>query len=287
VVPLLYRPGEDQRQRTVWQLRKSINNGKIAKNQWGSNNYGETLAPGWIKPGISMADVGSLSGEIYFFVGGPTGCNKIVISPDYGMTGDTVTLPIGPSLYETIQLRHGPGDGELSIIGFSYLTSSYDVYHSTDYGQSLSFQSSIFSTENMVNFTAGRKPCSFYFSLKYIWDDDLEILYSSDCGVTFTHHHFILDSTFTGVNDATEPAIIRLFLNPAKDIMNIKVPEHLKILKVEVENIIGQVFLKQNLNPPGNIAAITVSGIPPGCYIAKVTTTENTTSTGKFLVNNR
>lgn len=234
---------------------------------------------------IELYDVGSLPGELFFRHFGIPDSIEIAVSHDYGATHNVVVLPI-QNIYQWYDLRRGPGIGEFYFICWHQFKLAFDLFHSDDYGATLTFQgTSEDCGEMLTNCVAGRKPGVFYVSRRPVFNDSLFIDYSQDYGVTYTTYAYCLDSTFTSLSPNVANSQLLLFPNPAQDRITVDFRNNRDPQTVELLNLYGQLCAKVDI--PHNCDQITVptGTLPRGLYIFRVINSQGHVTAKKVLLN--
>lgn len=250
-----------------------------------STDYGNSFTFDTISNDLTeLYDVGSLPGDLFFQYHGSPDTIDIAVSHDYGATFNVVVLPI-QHVYQRYDLRRGPGIGEFYFICWHSGKLAFDLFHSSDYGVTLSFQgTSKFCGEMLTNCVAGRKPGTFYASRRPVYNDSLFIDYSSDYGVTYTTYAYCLDSTFTSLSHTEANCRMPLFPNPATDKLTVEIPNIMEGTTIELLNLQGQTRFR--INHPKNTkrAQIDVSKLPRGIYFVRLTSGNRHVTTEKLVL---
>src|ERR1035437_6400663 len=257
--------------------------GEVYIQGWGlyrGINYGDTFTP---EPGgdsLPIQEVGTLPGELYAYKqinpsDRPIG---LAFSHDYGQTFSVSNLIIpGNPLFDECDLTRGTLPGEL------YLVVWYDrfhaaLYHSFDYGQTITLQSDMPQTLDELLFTAGRTPGTFYYVRRevvetYSW---LWIYFSRDYGVTFTTYFHDLNSTYTEISPKGNLPDLRIFPNPAKNKIHIESTKgNENEISVTILTITGDQMIEQRFRNQSQME-MDITNLSAGVYFVKIQTREGT-----------
>jgi len=264
-----------------------------------SSDFGSTFTQKSNIDSLKLQEVGLIPGEVFAYkwpyINGPLG---LEFSHDSGtsFTLSFLTFP-GIPLFEECDIHRGTQPGELYFFVWKSL-DTISIFHSTDYGQNLSFKSSvpraIFATEEIF-YTAGKKPGSVYivrrescgtlnFPYTCLWID-----YSSDYGATFTTYYHEFDSTYTSIQNQNTQNQLNIFPNPVSDHLIISFNETNSKFPLEsshesfassnknhenavfnIYNTQGYLMLEGAIPVNGGSSQIDISIWPRGLYILRL-----------------
>ncbi len=99
---------------------------------------------------------------------------------------------------------------------------------------------------------------------------------------TMNISHFFL-ITYTGIEALANPENpVKIYPNPARDLIHFEIQnQDLKLEKVILRNIVGQVILEENLRT----SELNISSCPPGCYILQLQYSNGSIGTYKLVRN--
>jgi len=248
-------------------------------NLYRSTDFGDTFT---LQSSVSPADiqdVGVLPGEI-FAKDDPPGTNplNLAYSNDFGQTFTVsdVTFPITYQYFDWVDISRGTEPGELYFIMWVHY-DSIAVFHTFDYGQTVTLQSWFLQTTDDIFYTAGRTPGSFYIARREICGTPpclhscLWIFFSRDYGVTFTTYFHNLDSTYTSTPVIKNSIHFKAFPNPVSDFLTIEVTSFSRgKATVELIDFFGTVVLRTAMSKNENRKVVDVSRFPKGLYLLKV-----------------
>jgi len=187
-----------------------------------SVDFGETFTS--VNPTLTLdqiLDVGTQPGELYDYRWDNFDTLVLKYSNDYGhsftkINSDTSILDPDTLMNYPI-ISRGTSPGEFYLIRMD-VSTRYRIFHTFNYGGTYDYNYitqpclDCTSDNQLITFTAGREPGSFYISRAIV--DSISqnhtilcIDYSQDYGITYTTNCFDLDSTFTGIGDI--PAVAR------------------------------------------------------------------------------
>lgn len=184
-------------------------------------DFGNTFTLQSYYDSLRLQDVGISPGELYM-IKNVVGLNpmKLAYSNDYGQTFTIreVSLPGMPPILDDITIHHGTLPGEFYAVVWNWI-DTIALYHTYNYGQTMTLQSYMLQTIDEVFYTAGRAPGTFYYARtencgNMPMHTCLWIYFSHDYGVTFTTYFHDLDSVYTHINDKQIPPELIVFPNP-------------------------------------------------------------------------
>lgn len=106
------------------------------------------------------------------------------------------------------------------------------------------------------------------------------LTYKNDCGSSIITQ--VVDTETTSVKESNTTTNLKVYPNPAKDILTIAIPENTHAKSVQLINVLGQVTYAKTLEGVSNLS-IDVSTMNKGVYILKVATSQGIT-TRKVLI---
>jgi len=261
-------------------------------------DYGNNFTLQSNNDSLRLHDVGTLPGEVFMIKNAAGVINpiKLAYSSDYGQTFSIrqVFFPGMPSQLIECDVHRGTTPGELYFIVWKNL-DTIGLYHSNDYGQTLTFQSYMLKmTQHFdeIFYTPGRTPGSFYYARRVncgggslgdhscLWID-----FSRDYGVTFTTYYHELDSLYTGKNETEPPINIRVYPNPATTQLNINLSPNIQFQNLQLLNFLGQVCIERKINSGSDKILLDIENLEKGIYLLKVKSTDNRVANKKIIVN--
>jgi len=253
-----------------------------------SDDYGSSFSLQSSYDSIGLREVGTLPGEIYgikwFFETGPLG---LAYSNDYGQTFTTSYLEFqGVPSFSECMIYRGTEPGEIYFVVYFYDAEIY-LFHTFDYGQTITFQCQLPSPGGEMLYTAGRTPGTFYIFERY-WAaySALYIYFSRDYGVTYTTYLHILDSTFTQIPTQSIPAKSFIcYPNPASSFIQIDIQHPQSGYRVSLCDMLGNIRVSSVLPSGRKQIRLDVSDLPQGIYLLKVMRDNNCIGVRKVLVN--
>jgi hypothetical protein len=271
----------------IYEVAGGCMAGEIYFNGYGlyrGTDYGNTFTLQSNNDSLRLQDVGTLPGELYM-MNLSTTANPIQLaySNDFGHTfsRSQILLPGIPASIDECDIHRGTMPGEMYILAWKGI-DSIAIFHSNDYGQTItlqSYRSKIVNQYDEIFCTAGRTPGSFYFARSIhcgsipgdhacLWMD-----YSRDYGVTFTSYYHELDSTYTGVNHNDDLSELKVFPNPANDHVTFRIADKVQDCdsKIVVCDLVGKPILVGVL-PKGRIeVTFDTKNLAAGFYCYKIT----------------
>ncbi|MBK0403667.1 PKD domain-containing protein [Adhaeribacter sp. BT258] len=91
-------------------------------------------------------------------------------------------------------------------------------------------------------------------------------------GCTEIHRDTIVVRNTTGLNEAFENGLIKIYPNPAKNYLQVEIPATEKVTAIQLTNAIGQVIAKQK--PDAGATRFNVANLPAGIYFVKISNAE-------------
>ncbi len=249
--------------------------------------------------GIINGEIGLVSGELFQV---PI-INKhafLAHSLDYGATSDTI--PVDTTIINENsgllfkELSRGTAPGELFLVTQQTVSASevhYYIYHTTDYGANWQLKSNKVFDSVKQQFTAGRGTCKFYIAnLQEVSGSNyykLQILFSSDCGETFTtYEHLLTPDVGTKTEIAGAKNMMQLSPNPASDHTEISCNlVKSSMISVEVYNSLGRCVLRTipEWQHPGEfVKTMDVKDLANGFYSVQILAGGETITTGKLII---
>lgn len=257
--------------------------GELYISGWGmyrGTDYGNNFT--WLPAGdsLTLQDVGTLPGEVYCFkeVNEPRPI-KLAYSNDFGQSFSVSFINIpGIPYFDECDLQRGTQPGELYFVIWIHY-DSIALFHSFDYGQTLTFQSYMLYTTDEVLFTAGRTPGTFYYVRREICGTPpclhscLWIYFSRDYGVTFTTYYHDLDSTYTGVSPKEIVPELKIYPNPATDRVTFRFGGKLPVgdSKITIYDLIGRPVAERILPKGQSQVTLDTRNLVAGLYCYRVT----------------
>ena len=246
-------------------------------------------------PPILNGEIGSISGEVYqmpIIDGHAYLCHSL----DFGISFDSI--PIDSTIINEndgqnfFKLSHCSQQGELFLVTKGN-NSEYKLYHSTDYGNSWELKNMLTFDSDSQRATAGREDCSFYFaSIKETAGSDyftLQILYSGDCGQTFTTYEYPLNIEL-GVQETKSKCSEDLSFspNPANDHTIVSwESDRPTNAYLYLYNSVGAIVHNDciNTNQAGIINhKMDLSNLSEGIYLLKLQSDNSTRASGKLII---
>jgi len=233
---------------------------------------------------LEIEEVGTLPGEIYCTKNNGTNPLRLKYSNDYGQsfTYRDIFLPGVAHYYGECDIHRGTEPGEIYLVVWPEYDSVI-LFHSFDYGQTLTLQSYMLITYDELFYTPGRTPGTFYYVRRQICgtpprlNSCLFIYFSRDYGVTFTTNFYFLDSVFTGVPQKEILSQLKVFPNPATDLLNFKFDSKLPDCeyKIILYDLVGKPVAEAIL-PKGHMqVTMDTRNLATGIYCYSITNTSN------------
>ncbi|MFC5271026.1 PKD domain-containing protein [Adhaeribacter terreus] len=88
-------------------------------------------------------------------------------------------------------------------------------------------------------------------------------------GCTEIHKDTIVVRNTTGLDEAFDRGLIKIYPNPAKNYLQVEIPATEKVTTIQLINSIGQVIAKQK--PDAGTTRLNVANLPAGIYFVKIT----------------
>ncbi len=246
-------------------------------------DYGDTFTLQSTNDTLLLQDVGALPGEVY--AAKKIGWNplKLAYSNDYGETFSItdVTFPGLPGMYDYCDIHRGTAPGELYfVIWKSYWEIA--LYHTFDYGQTVTLQSERDQNYDEILYTAGRTPGTFYYARREVCGPTpfqhscIWIYFSRDYGVTFTTYYHELDSLYTAVDRNEVLPKPTIFPNPSREKITIKLPGILKSCNTHITlyDIFGRVVASVTVTSGSSEVTLDTSQFAPGSYLCELVLNE-------------
>jgi hypothetical protein len=262
--------------------------GETYTKSWGfyhGTGYGANFSFQSENDSLRLQDVGTLPGEFYCIKtpGGNNNPIKLAYSNDYGQTFSIkeVFFPGMPPLIDECNIHRGTEPGELYFVVWeTYYTIA--LFHSTDYGQTVTFQSFLPFTKNEFWSTPGKTPGSYYYAQTDVcWDHScLWISFSRDYGVTFATYYHDLDSTFTSISHKEILPDLSVFPNPANDHITLRLDGRPagEDFQIVVYDFFGQPVLDGILRQGQSEVVFDTRNISAGLYYYRITSGNNSAS---------
>lgn len=242
-------------------------------------NYGNNFTLQSNTDSLQIEEVGTLPGEIYCTIHNSRNPFTLAYSSDYGQTFSFRDIPI-PGMgvgFDECDIHRGTEPGEIYLVVWKTF-DTVALFHSFDYGQTLTFQGYMLETNDALYYTAGRAPGTFYYVEWMICETTgdyscLWIYFSRDYGVTFTTYYYDLDSVFTGIPQQEIISQLKVFPNPANDRVTFKLGDKLPDYdsKVTLYDLIGKPVL-EGILPKGQLeVTLSTKKLPAGIYCYSIT----------------
>ncbi|MCK9218946.1 MAG: T9SS type A sorting domain-containing protein [Bacteroidales bacterium] len=255
--------------------------GELYISGWGlyrGTNFGSNFTWQSAHDSLRLQEVGTLPGELFWTKGMGDNPIKLAYSNDYGQsfTLSNVTLPVIPiqmNVFNDCDIHRGTLPGELYFV----IWKRYDsimLFHTFNYGQTVTFQGYMFQTTDEVLYTAGRTPGTFYYVRREICGTPpclhscLWIYFSRDYGMTFTTYFHDLDSLYTGIARKEVLPEIKVFPNPANERITFRCggPQPVGNTYIRIYNLLGK-SVTEGILPKGQPEiTMDVRNLAPGIY---------------------
>ncbi|MCX6280744.1 MAG: T9SS type A sorting domain-containing protein [Bacteroidetes bacterium] len=284
--------------------------GELYVSGWGlyrGIDYGNAFTYQSYHDSLALEEVGTLPGELYW-IKIPLGYNpiKLAYSNDYGQTFSIreILLPGIPPMFDECDIHRGTTPGELYVVAWNGL-DTIALFHSNDYGQTLTFQSYMTQTYDEIVYTAGRTPGSFYYARREICGTPpdlhscLWIYFSRDYGVTFSTYFHNLDSLYSNVPQKEVLPDLTVFPTPANERVTFKFggnPGNTNS-RITLYDLVGKPVLEGILPEGQSEITLDTRNLSPGFYCYRVINIHTGTSSsitsgvlkaslfGKILIN--
>jgi hypothetical protein len=252
--------------------------GELYISGWGlyrGTDYGNTFTFQSNYDSLRLQDVGTLPGELYWLKSPVRNPLKLAYSNDFGQTYSIheVILPGISTMFDDYAIHRGTEPGEIYFVIWPDL-STFKIFHSFDYGQTTTFQSSVDTTSGEIFYTAGRTPGTFYYVRREICGTPpclhscLWIYFSRDYGVTFNTYFHSLDSVYTGVPRKDIRPEIQVFPNPATDRVTFRTGDVTPVedTQITLYDLPGNAVTSAILKKGQPEMTLDVRGVAPGVY---------------------
>jgi hypothetical protein len=269
--------------------------GEIYISGWGlyrGTDYGDTFTFQSAHDSLDLREVGTLPGELYWFklsTGPPL---RLAYSNDYGVTYSLSFIDFpGIPLYDECMIYRGTEPGELYFVVWVSWVEIL-LFHTFDYGQTVTFQNQLPSAMNDDLFTAGRTPGTFYHVQREICGTPPSFLYSClhihfsrDFGVTFNEYFHFLDSTYTGL-PSKPPAVkdFHIYPNPVGEKLTIEFQNPSSGAEIELLDITGKTVINRRILPASGVMEMNTEFLNPGMYFVKAILPGNRQVVEKIVV---
>lgn len=269
--------------------------GELYISGWGlyrGTDYGNNFTWQSSYDSLLLQDVGMLPGEVYSAKRIGYNPLKLAYSNNYGQTFSTinVTFPGIGSMYDYCDTHRGAAPGELYFVVWkSYWQIA--LFHTFDYGQTITLQSERDQTYDEIFYTAGRAPGTFYYARREICGtvpclhSCVWIYFSRDYGVTFDTYFHNLDSVYTGVPRKEIQCEMKVFPNPATDRVTFRFAGMPPAgdAHITMHNLHGQAVAEGTLPKGQPEVTMAVGHLARGVYYYKISQ-ENYFKTGKVVI---
>lgn len=248
--------------------------------------------------GIIHGEIGLVSGELFQMpIINKHAC--LTHSLDYGATSDTISVDTAIINENTgllfKALSRGTVPGELFLVTQQTIAASeikYFIYHSADYGASWQLKSTKVFDSDRQQFTAGRSTCKFYIAnLQSVSGSTyykLQILFSSDCGETFSTYEHLLTPDVGLKEDVMEGLNkVNISPNPASQMISIsyQIAKPAEI-EIEIYNSLGKCVFHTvpSWEASSFEKSINIENLKQGFYSVQLQSGGSTNATGKFII---
>lgn len=269
--------------------------GELYMNSWElyhGTNYGDNFTLQSNFDSLHLQDVGTLPGEVFWLKSPVRNPLKLTYSNDFGQTYSIINamLPGLPFIFGTCDIHRGTEPGELYFVVWPHY-DTIALFHSFDYGNTVTFQSYMLQTWDEVLYTAGRTPGSFYYARREICGTPpclhscLWIFFSRDYGVTFTTYYHNLDSTLTGIGQKEIQLDLTVCPNPATEKLTFRVVGSIVSEPIEIllYNATGSLMSKGLLKKGQTEVTIDIRSLSAGLYFY-VTPQNKISQNGKIII---
>lgn len=269
--------------------------GEVYISSWGlyrGTDYGNNFTWQSAFDSLQLQEVGTLPGELYWVKQNGYNPLKLAYSNDYGQTFSIIPVyfPQVPSMFDYCDIHRGTEPGELYFVVWLYY-AEIALYHSFDYGHTVTLQSYMFQTWDEIFYTAGRTPGSFYYARREVCGTPpclhscVWIYFSRDYGVTFTTYFHNLDSTLTGVSQKEFRPELKVFPNPASDklIFRSGADSQDEACEIQLYDLMGKSVYQGILRKNQTEVSLDIRTITPGIYFYEIIQ-RNHRQTGKVVI---
>jgi PKD repeat protein len=201
---------------------------------------------------------------VYTVTGTTNGCS----SPAYvsvQVTNVTANFTANPAI-----VNINPGTG---LVSFTNTSSTTALFYSWNFGDPASGTANTSSVKNPTH--TYTQPGSYTVTL-------ISASGSSSGNCTNTKTFVIQVRNSTGLAEAFEAGSIKIYPNPAKNYLQVEVPESEKVTEVQLTNAIGQVITSQK--PTAGQVRLNVSNFAGGIYFVKITNAQGSSITKKVSI---
>jgi len=254
-----------------------------------SDDYGDSFTWQIFGDSLRLRDVGTLPGELYCYIyTAMTGPLGLAYSNDYGQSFSTSCLEFpGVPGFDECMIYRGTEPGEIYFVLW-LLNAEIYLFHTFDYGQTITFQGQLPYPDEQDLYTAGRTPGTFYaVQRQFVYDHSvLYIYFSRDYGVNYTLYVHDLDSTYTNIPSYTHPEnSITCFPNPATDQLTVSFsPYNVYKLNIQLFDLTERLQYTTTIPPGQKKTEIDVSSLNHGIYLLKVTDGNKVIGVKKVIV---
>ncbi|MFH1297557.1 MAG: T9SS type A sorting domain-containing protein [Bacteroidota bacterium] len=244
----------------IWNgLFRSVDNGESLSLQR-KTNY-------WEECGMILGD--SVSGALFQYTMHHQ--DTFGVSYDYGVTFERKFF--NDIYYSTA----GCMAGEIYFVIWYNWMEIY-LFHTFDYGQTVTFQSQLPPSIGEETYTAGSTPGSFYHVQREVCgtppyvNSCLHIRFSRDYGVTFTEYFHFLDSTYTGISSSLqEQTDIFCYPNPTSGQLTIRFENgFFTDIDLQLVDLTGRIRLSSTIPKNRDQVILDLSTVRPGIYLVKL-----------------
>ncbi len=269
--------------------------GELYINGWElyhGTNYGNNFTLQSNFDSLRLQDVGTLPGELYWLKSPVRNPLKLAYSNDFGQTYSIhdVILPGISTMFDDYAIHRGTEPGEIYFVIWPD-HSGFKIFHSFDFGQTITFQSFVDTTSGEIFYTAGRTPGTFYYVRREIcgflpcFYSCIWIYFSRDYGVTFNTYYHNLDSTLTGITRKDIHQELKVFPNPAANKVTFRPSGSLPEgdVQINIYDFFGNKVAEAILSKGQPEITLDIRNVAPGvCYYE--TTQKQRRQTGKLVI---
>lgn len=197
---------------------------------------------------------------------------------------------------DTFHTYENTGDYEVRLVGGNACATDTSI-HTINVGCDVTASFSYSADGKTVEFTNSSENAAGYF-----WDfgDDststnaepvhtfdeyeeytVSLTSIGDCGNDTLEQTINLDSSATAIETDPDSQNMKVFPNPADDVINVQLLDNSRIASVQISNIAGNILLRKQ-QVKENTVAIDLEGIIEGVYILTITTENGDVITQKF-----